>query len=85
MTFLDFETPALRGLDIGTIKDPAHLVEAIGLIENLVGVFTEELLQIGWWLIIVLVYMRLLLLIVKLSDQVIELGLLEAEVLNQGV
>jgi len=29
--------------------------------------------------------MRLLLLIVKLSDQVIELGLLEAEVLNQGV
>ena len=64
MAFLDFEAPALRRLDIGTIKDSAHLIKAIGLIENLVGVFTEELLQIGWLLIIALVYMWFLLLIV---------------------
>lgn len=85
IAFFDSEALALRGLDIGAIKDPAHLIKAIGFIENLVSILTEELLKIGWLLIIVAVYILYLLLIVQLSDQVIELGLLEAEVLHKGV
>jgi hypothetical protein len=81
VAFLDLEAPALRGLDIGTVEDPAHRIKAIRLIENL-GVLSEELLQVGRGLISVLVDMRLLLLVVELSDEVVELGLLEAEVLH---